>query len=404
MRKPRIDASALLLAAIGLLLAGGIGFIILTLRSDPFEEALSGDRVINALFVIEQEGKPHCAYVLMYYPATKRAAVFDVPGSVGRILQGINEVDRIDRVYDPQRIAPFETEVEGLLGLDITFSFVMTMDNLGKLTDLIEGVEVFIPSPVEVFGEEGIILFPSGITRLDGDKARLYVTYELPEENPELSRFRRQRFFLGLLKRLGEQNGNLKNPQVSPLLAAFLKTGADRRTLLKILDEYTGIDIDRVPIQTVGGNLREVSGRSLILPYYDGNLIKDFVRQSLGSLVRPVEGSQWERVFTVEVLNGTVINGLAGRTGELLRGFGFDVISIGNADRKDYEKTLIIDRSGQENAVKALGDIISCSNIRSEAPGQEDAALDLNSQNFDYHSDFILIIGRDFDGRYVTGE
>jgi anionic cell wall polymer biosynthesis LytR-Cps2A-Psr (LCP) family protein len=404
MRRTRIDASAFLLAAIGILLAGGIVFAILTLHSDPFEEALSGDRVINTLFVVEHEGKPHCTYVLMYYPATKRAAIFDIPGSVARILQGINQVDRIDRVYAPQRVGPFENEVEGLLGVDIAFTFVVDMDNLGKLTDLIEGVEVFIPSRVEIFGEDEIILFPSGITRLDGDKAKLYVAYELPEENPELSRFRRQRFFLGLLKRLGEQNGNLKNPQVSPLFHSFFRTGAGRRTLLKVLDEYTGIDIDRVPIQTVGGNVREVSGQRLILPYYDGNLIKEYVRQSLGTLVRPVEGSQWERVFTVEVLNGTVINGLAGRTAELLQGFGFDVISIGNADSQSYEKTLIISRSGQEDAAKALGDIISCKNIRFETLEHANAPLDFTMQNFEYHSDFTLIVGRDFDGRYVVGE
>ncbi|MDR1059290.1 MAG: LCP family protein [Treponema sp.] len=404
MKKTRIDASAFLLASIGFLLAGGIVFIILTLRSDPIEEALSGDRVINTLVVVEHERKPFCTYALMYYPATKRAAIFDIPGSVARILRGIDQVDRIDRVYDPQRVSLFENEVEGLLGVDITFTFVMDMDNLGNLTDLIEGVEVFIPSVVEVFGEDEIILFPSGITRLDGDKARLYVTYELPEENPELPRFRRQRFFLGLLKRLGEQSGNLKDPQVSPYLQSFLRTGVSRRTLLKVLDEHAGIDIDRVPIQTVGGNVREVSGQSLILPYYDGNSIKEMVRHALGTLVRPVEGSQWERVFTVEVLNGTVINGLAGRTAELLRGFGFDVISIGNADSQDYEKTLILDRSGQEDAVKALGEIISCNNIRSETEGQEPLPLDFNLQNFEYHSDFTLIIGRDFNGRYVTGE
>ncbi|MCL2319693.1 MAG: LCP family protein, partial [Treponema sp.] len=211
MRKVKFDASALLLALIGLLLAGGIVFAVFSLRPDPIAESLAGDRVINTLFVIENAGtepgdkssvKPLCSYVLMYYPATKRAAVFDIPGSLGLIIQRINRVDRIDTVYDPKRIAPYAGEIEKLLGIDLSFSIVITLENLGKLADLIEGVAIFIPSPVDEF-QDGHILFPSGVNSLDGDKAKVYVTYELPEENSELANFRRQRFFMGLIKRLG---------------------------------------------------------------------------------------------------------------------------------------------------------------------------------------------------------
>jgi hypothetical protein len=175
------------------------------------------------------------------------------------------------------------------------------------------------------------------------------------------------------------------------------------RTRSRLFDEFAGIDTDRTSVQSVGGNLREVSGQSLLIPYYDGSLVKEIVRQTLGSLTRQTEGSLSERVFTVEVLNGTPTNGLAGRTAELLRGFGYDVISIGNAERNDYEKTEIIDRSGYEDMVKTFGDIIRCGNIRSESPIQEAPEGELNIQNFEYRSDFTLIIGRDFNGRYVTG-
>jgi hypothetical protein len=102
----------------------------------------------------------------------------------------------------------------------------------------------------------------------------------------------------------------------------------------------------------------------------------------------------------VEILNGTVENGLAGRTAELFRGFGYDIISTGNADRNDYEQTIIIDRSGIEEAVLSFAEIIHCQNIRYEAlPPEPD---EVNIQNLDYRSDFTLVLGRDFRGRYVT--
>ncbi|MHB9293875.1 hypothetical protein Holit_02994 [Hollandina sp. SP2] len=401
MKKAKVDASAFLLGTIVVLLGAGIFITVVALRADPIEGVLTGDRVINTLFVIEGAAKPLGTYVFMYYPVTKRAAIFDIPGELGLILQKINRVDRIDIVYDAEKVVTFEQEIERLLGIDISFFLVLNTQNLCEVVDLIEGVELFIPAPVEIYHESGPILFPSGITRLDGDKATSYVTYELPDEDRELITFRRQRFFLGFLKRLGEKNDILKTPLVAQAYQAMLKTDMNPRIRTRLFDEYAGIDIDRISIQSVGGNIREVSGQTLLFPYYDGSLIKEIVRQTLGGLTRQMEGAFTERVFTVEVLNGTAINGLAGRTAELLQGFGYDVIAIGNAERT-YEATLIVDRSGNENMVKILGDIIHCKNIQVEAQQNTNLEMEMTMQNLEYRSDFTLIIGSDFNGRYVS--
>ena len=430
MRKTKTLASVLLLSLIIVLLAGGIVFAALYLRSDPVMESFDGDRVINTLFVIEDKEKPLCSYVLMYCPGTKRAAVFDIPGSLGLIIQHINRVDRIDRVYDPRRISPYADEIQNLLGIELSFSMVITLENFGKITDLLEGVELFIPSSVDEFQNEnnydspdgfqyGHILFPSGLSYLDGDKAKVYITYELPEEGSELANYRRQRFFLGFVKRLGMQNRFLQQPQVARVFHSLVKTGIKEQIQAKLFDEFAGIDTDRISVQSVGGNVREVSDQSLIFPYWDGSLIKEIVRQTLGSLIQPSEGVLLDKVFAVEILNGTTANGLASRTAELFRSFGYDVVSVGNADRNDYEKTIIIDRSGLDDMVLAFGDIIRCSNINyapavlSQTEPELSTSLSTpewsgevsrvpNIENFEYQPDLTLIIGKDFNGRYVA--
>jgi anionic cell wall polymer biosynthesis LytR-Cps2A-Psr (LCP) family protein len=404
-RQTGTDTSVFLLTAIIALLGAGVFFTVMALRQDPIEEALSGDRVINTLFVFESEGKPLASYVLMYYPGTGRAAVFDIPGEVGLIIRRINRVDRIDTVYNSQHIAAFASEIEALLEIDINFSLAYDLPSLGKIVDLIEGVDLFIPTAVSVYDPDNLILFPSGISRLDGDKALSYLTYSLPEEDGDLVNFRRQRFFLGFIKRLGERNEVLKNPAMNQVFQPLMKTGMNQHTRIRLFDELSKIDTDRMNVQSIGGNYREVSGQTLLFPFYDGNLIKDIVRQSLGALIRQTEGSLDERIFTVEILNGTGIAGLAGRTAELLRGFGYDVISIANADRDDYRATEIIDRSGFAEVARIFADIIRCTNIRYDTPVPElSADLTIDIQNLDYRSDFTLIIGRDFNGRYVTGE
>jgi hypothetical protein len=117
-------------------------------------------------------------------------------------------------------------------------------------------------------------------------------------------------------------------------------------------------------------------------------------------MIRSADESLNDRVFTVEVLNGTMVTGLAGRTAELLRGFGFDIISIGNADHSDYQSTVIIDRSGYEDRARAFGEIINCRNIRFDTAPEDQELEEIMS--YEYRADFTLILGRDFNERYVT--
>ena len=398
MKITETNASRFLLILIVLLLALGIVLAVYSFRSNPVDDAFSSNRVINSLFIVEDEKKPVSSYVLMYYPITKRAAIFDIPGELGLLISRINRVDRIDSIYDPSRIAGFQSEIEKLLGIEINFSFVITKENLVSIVDLLEGVEIFIPSPVSHREGDELILFPSGMTILDGDKASVYATYSLPFEEREMEVFRRQRFFLGLLDRMIQMNERLKNPDVSRLYTSFFKTGMNRRTMVLLFDEFIFIDTDRTNVQSVTGNLREVSGQNLIIPHWDGNLVKEVVRQTLATLTRDIDEHLRDQTLTVEVLNGTAINGLAGRTAEMLRSFGYDVISIGNADRNNYESTAVIHRSGDENMVRDFAGVIRCTNIQ-----QDFAFYDEDDQSREYKADLTLLIGRNFNGRFVEG-
>ncbi|MDR1466258.1 MAG: LCP family protein [Treponema sp.] len=391
------DASLVFLIFIVLLAGGAASAVILLVNYDSIEEAVALDEVVNTLFVIEgQMGKPLCSFVLMYYPATKRAAIFDIPGETGLILKDINRVDRIDIVYQPQNITAYRNEVASLLGVEIKFSVVFDLDRLSNTIDLLEGVELFIPISIELFDNDPPVLFSSGVSILDGSKAVSYITYELEDEDAYSAKLRRQRFFYAFIERLEEQNEMLKQKAVAKLYQSFLRVNMKEKERVRLFDEYAKINIDRVNIQTITGVTREVSGQTLLLPSYNGGLIKDIVRQTLRMLTQQIENSN-RRVWAAEVLNGTSTNGLAGRTAELLKNFGYDIISIGNAS-SEYEKTVIINRTGSEEMAQNFGEVIRCDNFQEESPemsGEEE-------QSLNYRADFVLIIGRDFNGRYVT--
>ena len=104
----------------------------------------------------------------------------------------------------------------------------------------------------------------------------------------------------------------------------------------------------------------------------------------------------YTRTYVLEIQNGTTVQGLARNTAALLKNIGYDVLSMVNADSNDYEKTVIIDHIGNEEIAKNLADFIHCDNIIIEEINDEDTQLEETSL-----VDFTIILGKDFDGRYV---
>jgi anionic cell wall polymer biosynthesis LytR-Cps2A-Psr (LCP) family protein len=395
MLKAKTDSGLLFLVAILVLLVGGGTVAALLARSNPAEEAFAADRVINTLLIVEKDGKPLFTHLLMYYPATKRAALFDVPGETGLIIASLGKVDRIDALYSPRDPEPYRAEIAKLLDVEIPFQLVFDLENLAKTIDLLEGIDLFIADPVEAYGLTPPVLLPSGAVRLDGAKAITFATYSLPDEDAQEGPLRRHRLTLALLKRLGERNAALERPELGRLLNSLVRHNMDLRVLNRLWDEYARIDVERMVVQRVAGNLKQVSGQELLFPYYDGDLIKDMVKQALASLVRVTDQGLSDRVYTVEVLNGTANIGLAKRTADLMQGFGYEAVSVGNADANDYAETVIINRSGSDQAARVFADIIRCPTIRDE-PRAADGSLLVGG------ADFTILIGKDFDGRYVV--
>jgi hypothetical protein len=93
-------------------------------------------------------------------------------------------------------------------------------------------------------------------------------------------------------------------------------------------------------------------------------------------------------VIRLEILNGTDVSGLATRTAELYRSYGFDVVAVGNAQSNEVEQTLVVDRVGSEVFARRTADIVRAPTVESEPDPQ--AAVDVT-----------VILGKDFDGRYV---
>lgn len=397
MRPFRLDRSIIFLAAILVILIFAAVFLFFAMRTDPVSDSLSGDKLLKVLVVLEDHGKPVSTNILAYYPGSKRAAMFDIPGETGLILKSLGRVDRIDEVYAEKGIQEYKTEIEDLTGISVPFYLCCNLDQFARLADLLSGFGVFIPTPVDIKAADGSrVLLPSGAVTLDGDKVRTYVTYTDPLDQEGEGVGRKQKAILAFFRALSDNSGTVFSGSLFPSVKSCLKSNVPGGSMKELLTELSKIDAERLVPQKVTGSVREVDGKKLLFPFYDGQLVKDIFRQTLGGLASEDTAAQ-ERIYAIEILNGTKNQGLARTTSELYQSFGYDVIKVGNAENTEYAKTVIIDRIGNTKVASTLGQVIQCTNIQATSV----ESTDTNNYGTEASVDFTIVIGDDFNGRYV---
>ena len=395
-----------LVLILAVIIATGV-FIAVSLSSDPESDSLKDNEVIKTMLVISDGAQNALATdVIFYYPKTQKVALFNIPGNTGDIFNSLSDVsgkqgrtDRIDAVYHEKGIEAYTQEVGKLLGKEIPFTLEITLKDFGLLTDLLGGMKLFVPNGVDVESDNGERwLLPGGSVTLDGDKIQTYMSYKLGEEDDTDVMDRRQTAVVSLLTAFHEQRSVLLEKKNFPLYAEKIKTSSTQKILYRLLEHLSNINTenDRLVPNTLQGSLRTLpsSQQKLLFPLYNGEFIKNVVDKSIEGLVN--EGGTNYR-YVVEVLNGTMVQGAAGNATILLKGLGnYDILPAADADRNDYEHTVIINhmQSASTDSLRSLASFINCKNLEHRPSS---GATEVSS------ADFTIILGMDWDGRYVQG-
>ena len=378
-----------LLVLIVLTILAMVVFVYLQLRTDVVMETEKKGLPLKVLFVMSEGGEARFLELFAYHPVTHKGAVFHIPGNVGSIIESLNKVDEIRVLYDPQDLDPIRKKVEELLGTEIPFHVDLQRENATRIVDLIGGIEVFMPNPVDLELSDRRILLPSGSKVLDGDKACDFLFYEEDLESETDRVVRRQKFIQSLLRRLGEMGGFILQKDPFEQLRKDFRANLSARALRSLVGGVTEFNSERVILQRVTGNVRMVDGKELLFPHHESQLLKISMRQILETLQSGEIADDEERAIGVEVLNGTNVTGLASRTAQLFQSYGFDVVSVGNADNSEHGETVVLDRKSRLDLAERVADIIRCRRYHTSM-----------DPNLDVSIDVTVILGKDFDGRY----
>ena len=390
-RAGRFDKGIVLLALIVVVLVATVLIAYLTLRTDLFTEKLKNGQPLAMLFSFFGEDEDAFFEVVLYHPGTNKAADVHVPGNTAALLQSLGRYGPVSQLYRRDNLEPLRAKIGELAGFALPFHVDLDAASLTRLVDLLGGVELFIPNPVDLTEGEARVLFPSGSVVLDGAKALEFVRYTDPQETALEKIDRRQKLLKAILARVGERAELLLHPRVLPVAADLLGTNLTRRGVEAFVREMTELKGDEFTFSRAMGREQVVDGVTILFPAEDGQQLTDRLSQRLGSIAT-LETTEDDLTITVEVLNGTARSGLARQAAAHLESFGIVVppTAIGNADRDDHEHTVVLDRRGKPGAAARIADLLRCRRVEPPEDGAGEASVDVT-----------VILGRDFDGKYV---
>ena len=396
--KIRDEQKGLIFIALIILTAIALSVVFaFSLKSNTVEEALKEKGIMRTLFLVEDDDSSMLfSSVLIYNPSSQKAALVNLPGHTGAIYQSLGRVDKLEKVYSEAGIVSYRNEVEKLLGMTIPYYAILTLEDFIKVSDYLGGMRVFISEPVDCLSEEGERwLLPSGAINLDGDKINTYLHYRLEDETEADVQERYQNAMAAFITGLHDKKFIVFVKANRKRYLDFIKTNLKPEEETTLFEAIADVDSESIIKQTITGSLRRVDGQQLLMPDNNGEFIKEAVKQTT-NLLASTDGTLTSRVYVLEIQNGTTTQGLARNTAILFQNASYDVLSPVNAPRNDYEETVIIDHLGNMDVAKIVGDFIHCTNIREATPEEE-----AESSSLDAGVDFTIILGKDFDGRYV---
>lgn len=409
----------------------------------PGERMLVGEKdgQINVLLAAvggkghDGENLTDTIMVAMIRPQEKRAALLSIPRDLFVRLPGTSSFTKINAINaykenskKGEGIVALRGKVEEITGLSINYYARLDFTAFKQIVNQIGGVEVTVP--VSFYDYWHKISFPAGKELMNGDRALSYVRaryVEGPEGGDFARAARQQHLLLAIREKIFSANTAFDLRAISGILDAL---GENVVTNFNLWEFKRGFEIFRnIPkdnintavlstgengLLTGGTEILEGTPASILRPRAGAENygpIQDFVKQifnannnlndkntpnkdkSTPSPTPTPEPSATPSALSiesekpsVEVRNGTNVQGLASRTASELKTAKFNVQIIGNAAKRDRNTTVVVDLTGgkKPNSIKILLETLKVPKAIS-FPESETASK----------ADFLVLLGTD---------
>ncbi len=348
-------------------------------------------------------------------PVTMKAGVMSIPRDLWVPIPGftenrINTAHAIGDAYDYPGGGPalaVET-VEYNLGVEIDYYVRVNFQAFVDLVDLIGGIDIYVDEPIDDptypdynYGYDPLHI-DAGQHHFYGEMALKYARTR-HTSGGDFDRARRQQQVIrAILERVTDARMLPQLAARAPEIYQLVQDSVQLDPRLQ-LDEVialanlaTQVDPEDIQFRVIDETCtlfaETPDGMQILIPLRDR--IREVRDEVFG--LRPPEGTDLtvaQEAATIAVLNGTATEGLAYATAEFLRVHGLSVTRYTNADRQDYDTSLIIMNRDKPRTALELATLLDL---------PKSAVIQGANPTADY--DIVVILGADFAARFSPDE
>ena len=365
--------------------------------SEPEDEV--EERINIAVMGTDKEGlRSDVDFVVSFDPATKQVGVVSVPRDTKFVMtdemiqslkdrgrdnfipnaKGVRGQCKLTEVYayagEGYRDEFVVMALEEILGIEIHNYVTVGIEGFRNLVDAFGGVDMVVEDRLyysDPYQDLYIDLYP-GYQHLDGKKAEQLVRYREGYAQKDLKRIQVQQTFLKeFLKKVVSTENIIKNlPDIIVNAIKYVKTDISVKDALKYAKYVTDINVENVVMETIPGEggsyftpdmegVKELSDRVFygIQPepevIVEETPVEEIVETPVEEVVTEEVAEEKPAVvdtktLKIDVSNGGITNGMAGKKRDMLIGKGYNVVRTSTYNGSDRERgTRIFVRSAE---------------------------------------------------------
>lgn len=300
------------------------------------------------------------------------AGVISIPRDTRVWLPSHNRWDRVNAAYARGGPELVMEAVSNLLQVPVQYYVQTDFEGFEKIVDILGGVEITVEREMvyEDKAQDLYINLKPGRQVLDGEKALQYVRYRDrlgdialvdPFKGEYDGRVERQRKFLAALAdKVLSPSVITKLPQLISQVLKMVQTNLPWDEVFSLALASTRFSPERISSSVLPGNSQVLNGAW----YWIVNEQK--AAQVVDSLVWGIP-----EPLKLTVLNGNGRSGIAQQVANMLRGKGYDVVSLGNAQHFDFAETQIVVSEQDKHRVDDLAVLLDAAVLVQAGDGQE---------------------------------
>lgn len=346
-----------------------------------------GDTKVN---VDEARRRTDTILLLSYNPKTDILNIVSIPRDTMVTIKGKAEKINASNVFGGKNY--LNTTVSNLLGVDINYSARLNYAGFRKIIDAIGGIDMEITRNMyyDDASQNLHIYFRKGTTvHLDGKKAEEFFRWRQNNDGTgladgDLGRIENQHLFIQkVIEKVKTPAIIAKIPAIMNIVADNVTTTMKPEEMVQYALKFAQLDSSKITMSTLKGTTPTINGVSYFV--FDKNQNMELLAALHGEETTATQTAQatLERdSLNIEVLNGTLKNGLAAGYAANLKEKGYTKpIPVGNGTRTSSSKIILY--GVDSTLVSQIKDEFGIKNVEIH---------DQKSGNFD----IIVLLGEDY--------